>query len=71
MNIPTPVDQLPSFKAGGNVSNQPGSNKWIPYIIVGGILLVAISVSIAVNRKVQRDRMNFNKKENEDGNKEV
>ena len=71
MNMPTPVDQLPSFKAGGNVPNQPGSNKWIPYIIVGGIFLVAISVSIAVNRKVQRDRMNFNKRENEEGNKEV
>lgn len=71
MKMPTPIDQLPSFKVGGSVPNQPGSNKWIPYIIVGGILLVALSVSIAVNRKIQRDRMNNKQRENEKANKEV
>lgn len=63
--MPTPVDQLPSFNAGGTVSPQPGSNKWLPYIIVGGILIVAIGISITVNRKIQRDRMNLKTKENE------
>ena len=65
MKMPTPVDQLPSFSAGGTVSPQPGSNKWLPYIIVAGVLVVAISVSVAVNRKIQRDRMKLKMKEDE------
>ena len=65
MKNPTPIDQLPSFRAGGTVSSQPGSNKWLPYIIVGGILIVAIGISITLNRKIQRDRMNLKMKENE------
>lgn len=65
MKMPTPVDQLPSFRTGGTVSPQPGSNKWLPYFIVGGVLIVAIGVSLAVNRKLQRDRINLKMKENE------
>ena len=65
MKMPTPVDQLPSFSSGGNIPSQPGSNKWLPYIIAGGVLLVAISVSVAVNRKIQRDRVKLKMKENE------
>ena len=65
MKMPTPVDQLPSFSSGGNIPSQPGSNKWLPYIIAGGVLLVALSVSVAVNRKIQRDRMKLKIKEDE------
>jgi len=65
MKMPTPVDQLPSFRAGGTVSSQPGSNKWLPYIIVGGVLIVAIGISMTVNRKFQRDKMKLKMKENE------
>ena len=65
MKMPTPVDQLPSFRAGGTVSSQPGSNKWLPYIIVGGVLIVAIGISMTVNRKILRDRMKLKTKENE------
>ena len=65
MKMPTPVDQLPSFSSGGTVSSQPCSNKWLPYIIVGGVLIVAIGISITVNQKIQRDRMKFKLKENE------
>lgn len=63
--MPTPVDQLPSFSSGGNISPQPGSNKWLPFIIVGGILIVAIGISMTVNRKIQRDKVNLKMKENE------
>ena len=65
MKMPTPVDQLPSFSTGSAVPSQPGSNKWLPYIIVGGILIVAIGVSVTVNRKIQRDKMKLKMKENE------
>ena len=47
---PTPLNQLPNFNSGGDFNSQPGSNKWLPYIIVGGVLLVALGVSIAINR---------------------
>ena len=63
--MPTPVDQLPSFSSGGTTSSQPGSNKWLPFIIVGGILIVAVGISMTVNRKIQRDRVNLKMKENE------
>ena len=64
MKIPTPVDQLPSFNSGGNIPSQPGSNKWLPYIIVGGVLLVALGVSIAINRtNVNRIKLKSNNHE--------
>lgn len=65
MKMPTPVDQLPSFSAEGTVPSQPGSNKWVPYIIVGGVLVVAIGISMTVNRKIQRDKIKLKMKENE------
>jgi hypothetical protein len=65
MKMPTPVDQLPSFNLSGSPTAQPGINKWIPYIIVGGILIVAIGVSIAVNRKLQSQKINLKIKEND------
>ena len=62
MITPTPVNKLSSFSAGGTVSSQPGSNKWLPYIIAGGVLVVAIGISMIVNKKIQRDRMNLKMK---------
>ena len=44
------------------MSSQPGSNKWLPYIIAGGVLVVAIGISMIVNKKIQRDRMNLKMK---------
>lgn len=65
MITPTPVNKLSSFSAGGTVSSQPGSNKWLPYIIAGGVLVVAIGISTVVNKKIQRDRVKLKMKENE------
>jgi len=65
MKMPTPVDQLPSFSTGGTVPSQPGSNKWLPFIIAGGVLIVAIGISMTVNRKIQRDRVKLKMKEDE------
>ncbi len=50
MRMPTPIDQLPSFSWGGNMTSQSGSNKWVPVIIVGGIILISIVVAISMNK---------------------
>ena len=65
MKMPTPVDQLPSFNSGGNMSSQPGSNKWVPYLIVAGVLILAAGIAISVNKKSQKDRVKLKMKENE------
>ena len=65
MKMPTPVDQLPSFNAGGTVSSQPGSNKWLPYIIVGGVIITAIVIATTVSRNIESNRKKFKMKDNE------
>ena len=52
---PTPINQLPNF------NSQQGSNKWLRYIIVGGVLIVALGVSIVINRtNVNRNKLKSN-----------
>ena len=41
MNVPTPIENLPGFNSGTN--SQPGSNPWLKFIIVGGVLLIGSS----------------------------
>jgi hypothetical protein len=65
MKMPTPVDQLPSFSSGGTVSSQPGSNKWLPYIIVGGVLITAIAIAVAMNRSGNRKKFKIEENESE------
>ena len=67
MKTPTPIDQLPSFIAKSNGSNQPGSNPWLKFIIVGGILLIGVAVSAAVMRRAQQNSIKIKPKENENG----
>ena len=67
MKTPTPIDQLPSFIAKSNGSNQPGSNPWLKFIIVGGILLIGVAVSAAVMRRAQQNNIKIKPKENENG----
>lgn len=65
MITPTPVDLLPSFTSDGTASLQPGSNKWLPYLIVGGVIIIAIGISMTVNRKIQRDIMKLKMEDDE------
>ena len=65
MKTPVPIDQLPSFIAKSNGSNQPGSNPWLKFIIVGGVLLLGVAVSASVMRRTQQN--NIKPKENENG----
>ena len=65
MKTPMPIDQLPSFIAKSNGSNQPGSNPWLKFIIVGGILLIGVLVSATVMRRAQQNSIKIKPKENE------
>ena len=65
MKTPMPIDQLPSFIAKSNGSNQPGSNPWLKFIIVGGILLIGVVVSATVMRRAQQNSIKIKPKENE------
>ena len=68
MKTPMPVDQLPSFIAKSGGSNQPVSNPWLKFIIVGGVLLLSVAVSAAVMRRAQQNSIKIKPKENENGN---
>jgi hypothetical protein len=65
MRMPTPVDQLPSYNPGDNLSNQPGSNKWLPYIIVGGVVLLSIAAAIALTNNAKSYKLTDKKNKDE------
>ena len=67
MKTPMPIDQLPSFIAKSDGSNQPGSNPWLKFIIVGGVLLIGVAFSAAVMRRAQQNTIQIKPKENENG----
>ncbi len=67
MKTPMPIDQLPSFIAKSDGSSQPGSNPWLKFIIVGGVLLLGVAVSAAVMRRAQQNSIKIKPKENENG----
>ena len=65
MNVPTPIENLPGFNSGTN--SQPGSNPWLKFIIVGGVLLLGVAVSVSVMRRTQQNTIKIKPKENENG----
>ena len=65
MNVPTPIENLPGFNSGTN--SQPGSNPWLKFIIVGGVLLMGVAVSASVMRRAQQNSIKIKPKENENG----
>ena len=67
MKTPMPIDQLPSFISKSDGSSQPGSNPWLKFIIVGGVLLLGVAVSTAVMRRAQQNSIKIKTKENENG----
>ena len=67
MKTPMPIYQLPSFIAKSDGSSQPGSNPWLKFIIVGGVLLLGVAVSAAVMRRAQQNSIKIKPKENENG----
>ena len=65
MNVPTPIENLPGFNSGMN--SQPGSNPWLKFIIVGGVLLLGVAISASVMRRAQQNTIKIKPKENENG----
>ena len=47
--------------------SQSGSNKWLPVIIVGGIILISIGVAIVMNKK----SLTVQSRKKEDGEEET
>jgi len=67
MRMPTPINQLPSISGRANMPPQLSSNKWVPIIIVGGIILISIGVAIAMNKK----QPTIQPRQKEDGEEET
>ena len=65
MKTPMPIDELPSFIAKSNGTVQPGSNPWLKYIIVGGILLIGLVVSASIMKTAVVNNNTIKRKENE------
>ena len=65
MKAPMPIDELPSFIAKSNGTVQPGSNPWLKYIIVGGILLIGLVVSASIMKTAVVNNNTIKRKENE------
>ncbi len=57
MRMPTPIDQLPNFSEISNIPNQPGTNKWLPYIIVGSVVLLSIAAAIALTNNARNYKL--------------
>ena len=67
MKEPMPIDQLPNFIARDNLGNQPGSNPWLKFIIVGGVILLGLGISATVIKNAQQKRLKINDNENGKG----
>ena len=65
MKAPMPIDELPSFIAKSNGTVQPGSNPWLKYIIVGGIILLGLVVSASIMKTGVVNNNTIKRKENE------
>lgn len=60
-----PIDELPSFIAKNNDMARPGSNPWLKYIIVGGILLLGVVISSAIIGRAQQNDLTTKPEDNE------
>ena len=65
MKSPMPIDQLSSFIAKSNGSNQLGSNPRLKFIIVGGVLLLAVLISYSAMRRTQQNTIKIKSEDNE------
>jgi hypothetical protein len=65
MNSPTPIDELPSFIEKNYNNEQLVNNPMLKYMIVGGIIMLAIVISAAVVGKNQQKTIIIKPEENE------
>ena len=65
MISPMPVDELPSFIEKTKDIEPLVNNPWLKYIIVGGVLILAVVISAAIIGKHQQNSNTKTTKENE------
>lgn len=65
MNSPMPVDELPSFIKKNQIMAQPVNNPRLKYIIVGGVLVLAVIISATLISKSQQKIIIIKPEENE------
>jgi hypothetical protein len=65
MNSPTPLNELPSFIEENYNNAQPVHSPWLKYMIVGGVIMLAIVISAAIVGKNQQRTIIIKPKENE------
>jgi hypothetical protein len=65
MNSPTPIDELPSFIEKNYNNEQLVNNPMLKYMIVGGIIMLAIVISAAIVGKNQQKNIIIKTEENE------
>lgn len=66
MNSPQPLEELPSFiKENYNIAPQI-NNPWLKYIVAGGVIVLAIAISVTLVKNSQRNINLIKKEENGD-----
>ena len=65
MKTPMPIDQLPSFIAKSNGTTQPGSDPWLKFTIVGGVLLLGVVISASIMKRTQQNILKIKHQVNE------
>lgn len=66
MNSPQPLEELPSFiKENYNIAPQI-NNSWLKYIVAGGVIVLAIAISVTLVKNSQRNINLIKKEENGD-----
>ena len=63
MNTPTPIENLPGFNSGLN--STPGSDPWLKFIIVGGVLLLGVVISASIMKRAQQNTIKIKHQVNE------
>ena len=63
MTTPTPIENLPGFNSGLN--SQPGSDPWLKFIIVGGVLLLGVVISASIIKTAQQNTIKIKHQVNE------
>jgi hypothetical protein len=65
MNSPTPIDELPSFIEKNYNNEKLVNHPMLKYMIVGGIIMLAIVISAAIVGKNQQRTIVIKPEENE------
>jgi len=63
MTTPTPIEKLPGFNSGLN--SQPGSDPWLKFIIVGGVMLLGVVISASIMKRAQQNTIKIKNQVNE------